>query len=97
MELRGALGREALAAGDDAVAPLPFHDCRISGFENSRALSKTLSGRYLVADAPGGVIEQIAAFSYQLAYECQNENIQGELSRRKELMAEIQELAGKGP
>ncbi|HSV98022.1 MAG TPA: hypothetical protein VLM75_13965 [Spirochaetota bacterium] len=94
--LRSPLERETLAAGDDAVAPLPFHDCRISGFENARALSKTLSGRYLVADSPGGVIEHIAAFSYQLAYECQNENIRADLSRRKELMEEIRELAGKG-
>lgn len=94
--LRSPLEREILAAGDDAVAPLPFHDCRISGFESARALSKTLVGRYLVADSPGCVIEHIAAFSYQLAYECLNENIQAELSRRKELVAEIRDLAGKG-
>ncbi len=93
--LRSPLERETLAAGEDAVAPLPFHDCRISGFENARALSKTLAGRYLVADSPGGLIEHIAAFAYQLAYECRNENIETELSRRKELLAEIRELSGK--
>jgi hypothetical protein len=93
--LRTPLERETLAAGEDALAPLPFHDCRIGGFESAQPLSKTLAGRYLVSESPGGVIEHIAAFSYQLAYECLNENLQAELARRKELLAEIRELSGK--
>lgn len=92
---RTPLERETLAAGEDALAPLPFHDCRIGGFESAQPLSKTLAGSYLVSESPGGVIEHIAAFSYQLAYECLNENLQAELARRKELLAEIRELSGK--
>jgi hypothetical protein len=41
-------------------------------------------------------MEHIAAFSYQLAHECINDNILAELARRRELLAEIRELSGKG-
>ena len=95
-DLRTPLDRETIASGEDALAPLPFHDCRIAGFESARPLSKSLIGRYLVSESPGGVMEHIAAFSYQLAHECINDNILAELARRRELLAEIRELSGKG-
>ncbi len=93
---RSPLERDAVQEGDDKGVPVPYYNCRITGFEKNRPLTRTLFGRTVMDDFPGGIIQHLAAFSLQLAYECVNEDILYDLEKRKELLREIKELSGTG-
>jgi hypothetical protein len=92
---RRPLERDSIQEAGEKGAPIPYYDCRISGFEKHRALTRTLAGRLVIDDISGGVIYHIAAFSYQLAYECMNDDIHFDLDKRKDILREIRELTGK--
>ncbi len=91
--LRQALSREEAAGAEDTGRPIPYSDCRITGFERNRSLSRVLTGRRLFDDSSLGVILHAAAFSSQLAYECVNEDIHHDLDQRKGIIREIRELS----
>ncbi len=83
---------------DDAGAnghPIPFYDCRIKGFQEPSPLVKTLAGSGIInADFNEGIIVNIIAFCYQLAYQCQDESLARDLDTRKSIIAEIKNLTG---
>ena len=87
--------REETADGDDAGRPLPFYDCRIKGLQDSRPLTRLLTGQTLISDLYNdSLIVLVSSFSYQLAYECMDESLTSDLESRKRLLAEIKELSG---
>lgn len=76
--------------------PIPFYDCMIKSGGEGVNLAKTLINKYVVGDAiHNEAIFQIAAFSYQLAYECEEEHLFNDLKNRKELLRQIDEVVGE--
>ncbi len=74
--------------------PLPYHDCRIRSFQGNSPLVKTLFGIPVIKrDFTGGIIIMIMAFCYQLALECGDESIQGDLEYRKKLLSTLRQTA----
>ncbi len=75
--------------------PIPFYDCRIKSFQEPSPLMKTLAGSGIInADFNEGVIVNIIAFCYQLAYQCQDDSLSRDLDTRKSIIAEIKDLTG---
>jgi len=76
--------------------PLPFFDCTISGFQNSTPLSKLFSGKmiYDSASAEGVFVYMIALF-YQGAYACMNRHLMNDLSVRKNILKDIENISRK--
>lgn len=93
-EERIPLQRGILAETSGAGLFIPFADFRISGFERGRPLSKTLIGKSVLGEPSHGAIINIIAFSYQLSFECMNEQIFRDLDERKRLLKELKEAAG---
>lgn len=75
--------------------PIPFSDCRITGFEKSRSFSKLLVGKTYIDANDGGIVPLVIAFTYQMAHECMNENIYEDLEDRKRILKELKNLVGK--
>jgi hypothetical protein len=74
--------------------PVPFHEYRLKAFINNFPLARTLAGMPVInADFNEGFIIIIVAFCYQLAYECGDEGIQGDLQNRKSILSTLRELA----
>jgi hypothetical protein len=76
--------------GKDDPAPVPFYNCAIMDFKDKRLLTDRQIGNVILTDsARGGIIINICAFVYQLAYECFNEKIFSKLVIRKEIQKKI--------
>lgn len=74
--------------------PLPFSDCRVMSLGSKFPLARTLAGMPVInADFNDGILIIIVAFCYQLAYECGDENIQGDLENRKNILSALRDLA----
>lgn len=74
--------------------PIPFHEYKLKAFINNFPLARTLAGMPIInADFNEGILIIIVAFCYQLAYECGDESIQGDLQNRKSILSTLRELA----
>lgn len=93
-EERTPLQRGVLAATSGTGLSIPFADFRISGFERARPLSKLLIGKSVLGEPSHGAVIAVIAFSYQLAFECMNEQIYRDLDERKKLLQELREASG---
>jgi len=78
---------------NSSIKPIPFYDCKITGFEKIPSLSKQLIDRKILVDSlKGGIIIQIMAFSYQLAFECKEKKILKDLNERANITGKIKEI-----
>lgn len=82
------------SADDSRGIPIPYFDCKITGFEKGRLLSKSLFGKTVLVDISQGVFIHCMAFAYQLAYECMSEQLLNELQERKNILDKLKEIAG---
>jgi hypothetical protein len=74
----------------DDPAPIPFYNCVIMDFKDKRLLTDRQIGNVILTDsARGGIIINLCAFAYQLAYECFNEKVFSKLVTRKEIQKKI--------
>ncbi|MBN2039226.1 MAG: hypothetical protein JW864_04235 [Spirochaetes bacterium] len=74
-------------------APLPYYNCSIIDFKDNRLLTDKLKGKYILTESTrSGLLINVTALAYQLAYECLNDNIQTRLERRKDILKEIKNL-----
>jgi hypothetical protein len=80
---------------DEEGIPIPYYQCTVRAFERESPLSKALHDRPVAQGMDGGLIGFIAAFAYQLALECMNEELYNDLAERKNLLRELKELTGK--
>ena len=75
---------------DKEPSVIPFYNCTIIDFKDKRILNNKLKGNIILTDSTrGGIIINLCAFSYQLAYECFSEKIISALAQRKELQKKI--------
>lgn len=76
--------------------PIPWHDCRVAGFEKNFPLAKSLIGRDVLSISDDtGLLSIICAFCYQIAYVCLSDGIARDLEERKRIMRELREITGK--
>lgn len=76
--------------------PIPFYDCMIKGGHEGTILSKTLINKFVAGAGIGNeAIFQIAAFSYQLAYECEEEKLFNDMKNRKSLLNQIDQVSAE--
>ncbi len=81
------------AAENDGGSPIPFYNSRIIAFKDNRLLSDKLTGKNVLTDnTRGGIIINLNAFSYQLAYECMSDKIYTRLEQRKDLLKRIKDI-----
>jgi hypothetical protein len=74
----------------DEPAPIPFYNCTIMDFKDKRQLTDRQTGNVILTDsARSGIVINLCAFAYQLAYECFNEQIFSKLASRKEIQKKI--------
>jgi hypothetical protein len=65
-----------LIIAEESGTPIPFYDCRIKSFQEPSPLVKTLADQVLLMRIFNeGVIVNIIAFCYQLAYQCQDDSL----------------------
>jgi hypothetical protein len=74
----------------DEPAPIPFFNCTIMDFKDKRQLTDRQTGNVILTDSVrSGIVINLCAFAYQLAYECFNEQIFSKLVSRKEIQKKI--------
>ncbi len=75
---------------NDEPAPIPYYNCIVMDFKDKRILTDRQTGNVILTDsARGGILINLCAFAYQLAYECFNEKIFSKLATRKDLQKKI--------
>ena len=75
---------------DKDPSPIPFYNNIIIEFKDKRLLTDRQIGNVILSDSTrGGIIINLCAFSYQLAYECFYEKIFSRLDARKEIQKKI--------
>ncbi|TAL33831.1 MAG: hypothetical protein EPN93_13180 [Spirochaetes bacterium] len=92
---REPLTRKPSVSFDEEGVPIPYYQCTVRAFEREASLSRTLHDKPVAQAMDGGLIGFIAAFAYQLALECMNEELYNDLAERKNLLRELKELSGK--
>ncbi|HPA71560.1 MAG TPA: solute carrier family 23 protein, partial [Spirochaetota bacterium] len=84
--------RESL--NENSGRPVPFGGCRLVSAGSKAVLARTLAGLPVINDDfNDGILIIVVAFCYQLAHECGDENIQGDLENRKSILSTLRELA----
>ncbi len=83
--------RESLTTSEGR--PIPFHDCRVKSLRENVPLMRTVAGMPVIGgDYSSGILLLIIALCYQLAFECGDEEIQGDLENRKKILSTLREL-----
>jgi hypothetical protein len=87
--LRTPLNRDDLTS-DTAAIPIPFYDCKIGQQEKMAPIQKTFVGKLVFSDSVReGILKNIIAFCYQMAYECGNQTLRHDMEIRRDLKRQI--------
>ena len=81
----------APSAGEAESFPIPFHCFKLEAAEDAHPAYRYLVGRQVVSESlKDGIVNILAAFCFQFAYECFDKNILSDLEYRKELKKKLQ-------
>ncbi|MFC1670946.1 hypothetical protein ACFL20_11185 [Spirochaetota bacterium] len=80
----------------DPGMPIPYHNCIIEKIHEGNPLTKNFTGKIILDESlREGIFLYIIGFSYQTAFECQNEHILTDIRKRKQLLEKTKEISPK--
>jgi hypothetical protein len=74
---------------------IPFHNCRLKGFEEKNPLLRRIEGRRIISESQkGGIIIFMIAYCYQASNICGYREIKNDISKRDSIKRQIKGLQG---